>query len=77
MRFYNPFNAFRGHHGHHHFGRHFGGDHHGDRAGGFLDHIVARAARKLDLTSAQQELLSALLRQLQAQRETMKSAVRG
>ncbi len=76
MRFMNPFNAFRGHHGHHPFGHHFGGHHHhdGDR-GAFFDHIVGRAARKLDLTAAQQELLAALLRQVQAQRASMKSAL--
>ncbi len=72
MRFSNPFNAFRGHH---HFGHHFGGNHHhGDHAG-FLDHILARAARKLDLNPSQQELLGSLLRQVQAQRAAMKSGL--
>ena len=74
MRFMNPFHAFRGRH---HFGHHFGGHHHhdGEHASYFLDHIVDRAARKLDLTAAQRELLSTLLRQLQAQRAAMKSGL--
>ena len=75
MRFMNPFHAFRGHH---HFGHHFGGHHHhhdGDHASSFLDHILARAARKLDLNPSQQDLLGTLLRQVQAQRAAMKSGL--
>lgn len=77
MRFTNPFHALHAFRGRHHFGPHFGGHHHadGDRAAYFLDHVVGRAARKLDLTVAQQDLLATLLRELQAQRAAMKTAL--
>ncbi|WP_077036695.1 Spy/CpxP family protein refolding chaperone [Pelomonas sp. KK5] len=75
MRFMNPFRHFRDHH---HFGHHFGGGHHhrgrGD-ASEFLEFIVARASSKLDLNEKQQELLAALLKDLQAQRAAMKSGL--
>jgi len=73
----NPFRYFRDHH---HFGHHFGGHHHGPFGHGgdsaeFLDHIVHRASRKLDLNENQQALLATLLKQLQAQRAAMRSGL--
>jgi len=78
MRFMNPFRHFRDHH---HFGHHFGGHHHGPFGGGrgdgseFLEHIVHRASRKLDLNENQQTLLATLLKELQTQRAAMKSGL--
>ncbi|XHS77678.1 Spy/CpxP family protein refolding chaperone [Burkholderiaceae bacterium UC74_6] len=78
MRFMNPFRHFRDHH---HFGHHFGGHHHGPFGGHggdgseFLEHIVHRASRKLDLNENQQGLLATLLKELQTQRAAMKSGL--
>ncbi|MFG6466540.1 Spy/CpxP family protein refolding chaperone [Roseateles sp. BYS87W] len=79
-------NFLRRWHAHHEFRHHFGHGHHGHRghpfgrhadAGGFADHLVDRAAAKLDLDDEQRRRLAAWVAQLQQQRQALKGLARG
>lgn len=76
-------NFFRRWHAHHEFRHHFGHGHHGHPfgrhadAGGFAEHLVDRAAAKLDLDDEQRGRLAAWVAQLQQQRQALKGLARG
>jgi hypothetical protein len=76
-------NFFRRWHAHHEFRHHFGHGHHGHPFGrhadadGFAEHLLARVGAKLDLDNEQQRRFAVWFEQLQRQRDTLKSFVRG
>jgi hypothetical protein len=77
----NFFRRWQAHHGFH--PHHFGHGRHGHPFGphadadGFADHLVARAAAKLDLDDEQERRLAAWIGQLRGQRDALKGLVRG